>query len=355
MNAVPTPRPTRSSQRPPLPYPLGWFGALFYAPAIRRINRKFDEGKGVVTLDRPVISVGNLSVGGTGKTPMVMHLLRTLADARVRACVAMRGYAARDGHSDEADELSRAFPNVPIVVGSNRATSLISFFGTRAGESVQCIVLDDGFQHRQLARQLDIVLLDATRDPFRDELLPAGWLREPVGSLRRAHAIIITHAESAMASDVASLKQRVVDLHPKAVVAVCRHAWRTLAVVESGREREEPVAWLGAKRAVAACAIGNPEPFIEGVNRATKGEVASIVLRDHDPFERGTVERVLRTLRDARAEALVVTDKDWSKLRRWPAQTWPCPVARAKLGLAFDEGDAELGKLISRAAETEPA
>lgn len=351
MSAVPRPRPSR---RPPLPYPLGWFGALFYALAIRRINRRFDAGKGVVTLDRPVISVGNLSVGGTGKTPMVMHVLRTLSEARVRPCVAMRGYASVDGRSDEADELSRAFPAVPIVVGSNRAASLISFFGTRAGEGVECVVLDDGFQHRQLARQLDIVLIDATRDPFRDELLPAGWLREPVGSLRRAHAVVITHAESALASEVAALRQRVVDLHPGAIVGVCRHDWRALAVVEAGREREEAVEWLGGKRVVAVCAIGNPEPFVEGVRRATKSDVASIALRDHDPFGRGTVERVLRALRDARAEAMVVTEKDWSKLRRWPASTWPCAVVRARLGLVFDAGDVELGRLIVQAAENEP-
>lgn len=351
MSVAPRPRATR---RPPLPYPLGWFGALFYAPAIRRINRKFDAGKGVITLDRPVISVGNLSVGGTGKTPMVMHVLRTLLAARVRPCVAMRGYAAIDGHSDEADELSRAFRDVPIVVGSNRATSLISFFGTRAGESVECVVLDDGFQHRRLARQLDIVLVDATRDPFHDELLPAGWLREPVGSLRRSQAIVITHAESVLASEVSALRQRLVDLCPEAIIATCRHAWQALAVVEGGKEREEPVSWLVGKRVVAACAIGNPGPFVDAVCQAARGEAASVMLRDHDPFGRGAVERVLRTLRDARADALVVTEKDWSKLRRWPATTWPCAVVRAKLGLVFDEGEDRLSQRILEIAEHEP-
>ncbi len=351
MSAPPSPRLAR---RPPLPYPLGWFGALLYAPVIRRINRKFDAGRGVVTLDRPVISVGNLSVGGTGKTPMVMFALRTLLEANVRPCVAMRGYAAVDGHSDEADELSRAFPSVPIVVGSNRATSLISFFGTRAGEGVDCVVLDDGFQHRQLARQLDIVLVDGTRDPFRDELLPAGWLREPVGSLRRAQAVVITHAESVLASDLQSLCQRVVDLSPAATLATCRHAWASLTIFERGRDREEAVHWLAGKRVVAACAIGNPGPFLDSLRSAAKGEVSSAVLRDHDPFARSTVERVLRMLRDARAEALVVTEKDWSKLRRWPAETWPCPVVRAKLGLTFDSGEADLARLIVGASQAMP-
>lgn len=346
--------PPRHARRPPLPYPLGWFAALFYAPAIRRINRAFDAGKGVVTLDRPVLSVGNLSVGGTGKTPMVMHVLRTLLDHRVRPCVAMRGYASVDGHSDEAEELSRAFRGVPIVVGANRAASLISFFGTRAGEDVECVVLDDGFQHRRLARQLDIVLVDATRDPFHDELLPAGWLREPVGSLRRAHAVVITHAESAPASEVSAIRQRIIELNPGVVVAVCRHAWHTLAVVEGGREREEPVSWLASKRVVAACAIGNPGPFLDAVRRAVQGDMASVILRDHDPFARSTVERLLRVLREQRAEAIVVTEKDWSKLGRWPTQTWPCPVVRAKLGLTFDEGEQKLTQRIVEAGECQP-
>lgn len=341
-------------RRPPLPYPLGWFGALFYALAIGRINRKFDAGRGVVTLDRPVISVGNLSVGGTGKTPMVMHVLRTLGEAQVRACVAMRGYAATNGESDEAAELSREFPDVPIIVGPNRTASLLSFFGTRAGERSECVVLDDGFQHRKVARQLDIVLIDATRDPFHDELLPAGWLREPVGSLKRAGAVVITHAESASVSDVSALRQRVVDLCPGVVVAICRHAWQALAVVNGGSEREEPVGWLRGKRVVAACAIGNPGPFVEGVRRAVGHEVASLVLRDHDPFARGTVERLVGQLREARAEALVVTEKDWSKLGRWPAETWPCAVVRARLGLAFDSGEAELAQQVVATARLVP-
>jgi tetraacyldisaccharide 4'-kinase len=216
------------------------------------------------------------------------------------------------------------------------------------------VVLDDGFQHRQLARQLDIVLIDATRDPFRDEVLPAGWLREPVGSLRRAQAMVITHAESVRASDLAAIRQRVLDLCPAATVAICRHAWALLTIVERGREREEVVQWLAGRRVVAACAIGNPGPFMEGVRSAAKGEVSSIVLRDHDPFGRSTVERVLRILRDARAEALVVTEKDWSKLRRWPPETWPCPVVRAKLGLTFDSGEGDLARLIVGASQAVP-
>lgn len=329
-----------------------------YRAAIARVNRRFDAGRGVLTLDRPVISVGNLSVGGTGKTPMVMHVLRLLRDAGHRPCVAMRGYGARPGpdgrtgESDEAQEYRRAMPDVPIIAQANRFEGLLDLFATPAGTRVDSIVLDDGFQHRKIARQLDIVLIDATRPPFADELLPAGWLREPVESLRRAQAIVLTHAESVSESTLKAIEGRVRQIVPQGdegpIVSRARHEWARLRVMEpSGATREEPVEWLRGRRVFVACAIGNPEAFLAEVDRRTGGPRAgTLVLRDHDPYAVPTIARLLDSLREASIgsnAAVVVTEKDWSKLRYVKPSAWPCAVVVPELVMS---GAAGLETLI---------
>src|ERR1051326_7138417 len=168
------PRAPSETTRPPVPGILGRAMSLVYSAAIARINRRYDRGRGVIRFDRPVISVGNLSVGGTGKTPMVAHILRTLLASHASPCVAMRGYRSRRGESDEAQEDRRAFPPAPIVPPPARTPGLIPLFSQQheLDEPASThIILDDGFQHRRIARDVDIVLIDATADPFTDRLL----------------------------------------------------------------------------------------------------------------------------------------------------------------------------------------
>src|SRR5690606_38212888 len=155
--------------------------------------------------------------------------------------------------------------------------------GAEERERVDCVVLDDGFQHRRLARDLDIVLIDASRSPFEDRLLPAGWLREPVESLRRADAIVLTHAELVTKEGIAALQGRIVRLLGRRAIAVTRHLWTGLRVaeprrVEAGAGAEagdrpwanqlRAVDYLADKRAVVVCAIGSPEGFLSAAERA---------------------------------------------------------------------------------------
>ena len=242
-------RGTETSARlplPPLPRPLGVPLSWAYSAAIRRINRKFDRGRGVVRFDRAVISVGNLSVGGTGKTPMVKWLARALVEAGHRPCIAMRGYGAGKGQSDEAGEYERDLSGVPVVAQANRTLGLIQLFSREHdadGPHSDVVILDDGFQHRRIARDLDIVLIDATRNPFADRLLPAGWLREPVDSLRRAGAVVITHAESANAAEVTALDRRIADCRGgEGAVAVCRHVWTVFDVQRGDAPESVPLS-----------------------------------------------------------------------------------------------------------------
>lgn len=339
--------------RPPIPGSLGRVASRLYAAAIGRINRRFDQGRGVVTLDRPVISVGNLSTGGTGKTPTVMHVIRVLREAGHDPCIAMRGYASRTGHpSDEAQEYARALASdqhsVPIIAQPDRVAGLIALFATQRGRSIDRVVLDDGFQHRQIARDLDIVLIDASRSPFEDALLPAGHLREPAWNLSRAHAVIITHAECAHADDVATLRVKVHEVQPRAIIAVARHTWRELVETGPAGDHTRATSFLHQKRLAVACAIGNPLAFFDlAAAHAQRETVLRLALRDHDPYDDATIEALIEQLKQLRPDALLVTEKDWSKLQRVAFDAWPCPVLRPRLELAFDAGGEDIRNLIT--------
>lgn len=341
-------------QAGPLPRPLRFLAAPLaagYARIIRSRNKAFDAGRGVVEIDRPVISVGNLSVGGTGKTPMVAWVVKSLLDAGHRPAIAMRGYAGgNSGASDEAEEYRASLADVPVVAQPDRTAGLLSLFATEEGEACDCVVLDDGFQHRKIARQLEIVLVDATRDPFSDRLLPSGWLREPVESLRRAGVVVLTHAESVSLSDVARLKRDIAKIAPQTRLAVARHAWASLVVARPAGEQEESVVWLRGKRVIAACGIGNPRPFVRAVSEASGNPAIEFVRPDHDPFVPRTLEKLVAEARQSGADAIVVTGKDWAKLKRVRPGAWPCPVVRAKLELRFDEGGEAVKTAVLDAA-----
>ncbi len=343
----------------PLPRGLAWLGgplSALYARIIAARNERFDRRIGVVELDRPVISVGNLSVGGTGKTPMVRRVVSALRDAGRSPCVAMRGYAPRGGTSgiasDEAEEYRRALPDTPLVAQPDRIGGLIELFGGDQGDAIDTVVLDDGFQHRRIWRELDIVLIDATRSPFADRPLPAGWLREPVESLRRAGAVVITHAERVGKHERAALGANIERVCGRPATAVCRHTWESLTVNDGAGARTESVSWLSDRRVGAACAIGNPGAFLAQVRESARGVVGEVVLPDHDPFDQASLARVADLARTGGAEAIVVTSKDWSKLSRVPALVELAPIVVPELGIAFDRGEQDLWRMVVAAAET---
>lgn len=331
-------------RRPPIPWPLGAMGEPIYAAMMRARNRAFDAGRGVTRLSVPVISVGNLSVGGTGKTPMVMTILQWLKDHGRRPCVAMRGYArAGEQASDEEAQYRAAFAGVTIVARPDRLAGLAPVLAK--GEA-DCVVLDDGFQHRAIARALDIVLVDATRDPFGDRCLPAGWLREPVDSLARASAVVLTHAERAEASTLARLSDKVQRAHGQAPIAHAAHVWRGL---RRGDEELAP-SWLSSARVAAACGIGNPGPFIA----ALESHGADVTLRDirpdHHAWSGADVRLLERAASQAAARAIIVTEKDWVKIRPWLAPGEQAMWVRPVLALEFPMGGEELRRAVITAA-----
>lgn len=336
--------------------PVAGVAARVYAAEVARRNRAFDAGRRVIEIDRPVISVGNLTTGGTGKSPMVAAIIDMLTAAGHTPAIAMRGYRARGGLSDEADAYVRRFPAVSVVAQRDRLAGLIQLFAHPEGEATDVVVLDDGFQHRRIARQFDLVLIDAAATPgvFDDQPLPLGWLRESPAGLARAHGVVLTHADRVDAGRRAELRARCLAVNPRLVVAEARHAWSGVDIGDAaGSARVEPVAMLKGLRVVTVCAIGQPQRFIDAVCAAGAEVVGQATLRDHDAYAPSTLRGIARLAREARAEALVTTDKDWSKLRRAAPALAPdlgLPWLRPRLDLEFLSGHDEITAQVRHTA-----
>ena len=275
-------------------------------------------------LNRPVISVGNLSVGGTGKTPLVILIAETLLAGGHRPCILTRGYGRRGGKrcivlepgpkrhadprkvGDEPAALARALPDVPIYVCRDRFHA-----GILAEQRFQPTVhlLDDGFQHLALHRDLDIVLLDVTCSPHVSALLPAGRWREPFSALRRAHWIILTRTEL---GDASAWQERVQALNPQARTFHCRTKFCGLVDARNGLP--ESYANLCAKKAVAFCGIGNPAAFFADLRGWGFRVVAESVFPDHHVYRRHELDNLLAPAQRAGAAAILTTQKDLMNL-----------------------------------------
>lgn len=315
---------------------LGPPAAALYARAIARINARYDRGVGVVTLDRTVISVGNLSVGGTGKTPLVAHIARLLRDDGRTPCIAMRGYRSARAGSDEADAYRLALPDIALVVQPDRAAGLAQLFATDQGRAIDTVILDDGFQHRRINRDLDLVLIDATSSPFQDRLLPMGWLREPPAALARAHAVVVTRADQIPADALDQLSRQINEHHGRPPLALTRHAWRS---IRSSRQSEPlPVDSIQGLRVLLVCAIANPRALLAQAQQLGLDIADHLFLRDHDPFAARTINRIVAAARRCSPDAILVTEKDWAKLKRVPDHRWPVPVLRPELAIEFITG-----------------
>lgn len=337
--------------RGPLPAwlaPASWLMARVYGAGVAVRNARLDRGAGVQRFAAaPVVSVGNLSAGGTGKSPFVAWCARVVADAGVAPVIAMRGYGAGRGgaqRSDEALEYGSTAPMARVIVGARRYDALVAEFARAADEpwtKRAAVLLDDGFQHRMLARDLDIVLVDATRPALDGDLLPHGWLREPARNIARAGFVVLTKAhDPAQRARAAAL---VAEARGRGPDAVCEHLWRRLVVHRAGETAVEPVGWLSGRRVLSACALGNPRHFHAMVERATGACAATLERADHAAM---TADEIDRACERADAEAAVISRKDLVKLASMPRR----PLVVPELELGFIEGEAALRAAVSAAA-----
>jgi len=232
-------------------------GEAFYTPAVRWRNRRYDRGiTPVFKADVPVVSVGNLTLGGTGKTPLVRWIAQWFADCGIRIAIVSRGYGSKHGKAnDEALELHQSLPDLPHLQNPDRAAAVREAMQSL---NVQAVVLDDAFQHRRMGRDLDIVLLDAL-EPFGfNHVFPRGTLREPVEGLQRAQTVILSRADCLTATERQSIWRQVRRYAPEASRAEVTHAPSRLL---SASGSSWPLAELRGRSVAAFCGIGNPAGF----------------------------------------------------------------------------------------------
>jgi tetraacyldisaccharide 4'-kinase len=287
-----------------------WAASVPYGWASRGRNWLFDRGwKKSHAANVPVVSVGNLTLGGTGKTPCVEYIARFCRSLDLRVAVLSRGYGAARGRNDEALVLEQNLPDVPHLQGGDRVA--LAQIAVEELES-QLLILDDGFQHRRLQRDLDIVLLDATAPWGYGHLFPRGLLRESPGGLRRAGLVILTRCDMAAPGVLDGLRRRLERLAPSVPVVESIH--RPAAWV-SAQQTTVSLEALPERTCAAFCGIGNPEGFRRTLSNLGMTLAAWRVFPDHHAYTRTDVESLRAWARELPADAVVVTtQKDLVKI-----------------------------------------
>ncbi len=320
--------------------------AMPYAAATAARNRLYDGGIFRQHHARiPVISVGNLTAGGTGKTPLVAWIARRLRSLGRCPAIVSRGYAARPGEpSDEAAELALLLPGIVHIADRNRVAGA----ETAAIRGADAVVLDDGFQHRRLHRDLDLVAIDASNPFGCGHILPRGFLRESVRGLCRADAIILTRAsqiDQAARGEIREAVHRARGGHPPQVWLETEH--RPIAV-RSASGVTEPIEVLSGQRVAAFCGIGNPSAFRRTLAEIGVDLVGFRSFADHHPYSRQDVDTLARWAASTGADRLLTTLKDLVRMRLEPLGSVPLAaieVALEPLGSA-DEFERLLDQAV---------
>ena len=317
----------------------------FYVAAIRQRNHRFDTGRRKANqLPRPVISVGNVTTGGTGKTPMVIDLCRKLSKQGIE----MPGILLRGYGNDEVVELTEALTGI-AEVEANPDRAVGAAVMLQRNPAVEAFVLDDGFQHRQIARDLDIVLIDATQPWGFGHVLPRGLLREPLASLQRADAVVVTRCdqvspEAPEAPEVLKqLDEKIARYHGEPPIAHVAMAWTT---VLDDANKSMPVEALRDQSVAAVCGLGNPDVFFNMLEQHGAVLKMQRALPDHAPYTQAVVQQLEQTAQAAGATTLVMTQKDWVKWRTLEART--LPVWRPVLGVRWLDGEAAMDTLLTQ-------
>jgi len=339
-----------------------WALSGLYAGIVSGYRAGFDLGLLKTTrLPCPVLGIGNITVGGTGKTTTVRWLVRRLQVLGVHPAVLSYGY--RSGASkkernavtvvagpegirtpvtlsgDEPQMLARSLPGVPVLIGRKRIYS-----GQRAWDEFRAdaCVLDDSFQYWRLEKDLEILLVNATNPFGYGHLLPRGMLREPLRGLRRAGGVILTHAAAVSAEERSHLRGRIEKLNPGIAVAEAVHEPVRLRDHRTGDPLE--IERLREGRWLAVSGLGQPESFENSLMQLGAREPVPARFRDHHAYTAEELAEVRSRVRDEGLTGIVTTEKDAVKI---PAE-WleECPCAVLEVDLRFLSGQEAIERLL---------
>lgn len=344
--------------QPGQPVKKGFYGVAFFYGLIVRF-RLWCYRQGWLSSSRlpcRVVSVGNLTVGGTGKTPLVILLTEWLQAKGQRVAILSRGYKRMSkapqllvsngsrilvDSSQAGDEpflLARRCPQAIVAVGADRAALGRWVLGQHR---VDCLILDDGFQHRALHRDVDLVLLDATDVTGLDALLPSGRLREPLRGLERASAVVITRADAK--EDVEAIRSRlhVIHLPSEDVIEV---VFKPESIVGVLSEEKQPLEWCRMKKTWLVSGIGNSESFRRSVASLGGEVLGETIFEDHHHYDAGDVSQIRRNMHAVGTDIVLTTEKDAGKLTPFlvPDDPWWALRLRAEVV----RGEEQLHRLV---------
>jgi tetraacyldisaccharide 4'-kinase len=311
--------------------PAEW---LFRGAAALR-DRAFREG--LLSAERvpvPVLSVGNLAVGGAGKTPVAAWLAGRLRQLGARPGIALRGYGG-----DEVELHRELNPGIPVAAAARRADAARELVAAGCG----VVVLDDGFQHRWLARDLDLVLVAAEGWRGTPRLLPRGPWREPPSALARASAIVITR-KTAPAEDAFRVGADLTGWAPGVPLLHLHLAPAGLTTLDGGTRH--PLDWLAGRSLLAVAGLATPGPFFAALREAG-AEVETLAFPDHHPFNASDAAAIAARAQD---RSIVITRKDAVKLRGLLPPGTLALEQEVRVELGGEWLDAALRALLTRAA-----
>lgn len=306
------------------------------------------------SLGAPTISIGNIAVGGTGKTPLVAFIAEILAEKGEKACILTRGYGREnpqkrvlvsDGEEilaealasgDEPLELARKLLGKAIVIADANRVSAAKW--AREKFNITAFVLDDAFQHRPAKRDLDIVLLDATNPFGNSKTLPFGILREPLTNLKRAHLIVITRAN--LVENIADLKFQISKSNPDCPILTAEN--KISNVIELKDFSKIQNLKPKSQKAFAFCALGNPDNFFEQLKLENFDLVTTQKFPDHHRYTQNDIEKLENQAKQSGAKILLTTAKDAVKLVGLNFEM-PCFIIESKM--VFDD-EKKLRELI---------
>jgi len=327
-------------------------------------------------VDAAILCIGNITTGGTGKTPLVVWLCNLITQnskfktQNCKCAILTRGYKAGAQESkdfkDEIAILAESCPETDIIINPDRVAGAVEAIDKY---TANVLIMDDGFQHRRLARDLDIIAIDATQPFGFGKLLPAGLLREPVSSLKRAGAAVITRCDQVPESKLSELEQILRTTNQDMVIAKSIHtavsakyAETSVIPAKAGIQKDskkmdsclssnDSIRQLKNKKIFAFCGIGNPDAFLNTIKDLGAELAGSAVFDDHHHYTNACLNEITEQAKELGADLILTTQKDWTKviskleLQNSESKSHP-PFAYLAIEIKFLSGEDKLTALI---------
>ncbi len=333
------------------------FGASLARGALRALSVPYGIGSSLAEIAKsghggtdvglPVVSIGNITCGGTGKTPLVSLVVGELLKRGRRPVILSRGYASRRGEpNDEARLLARAHPDVLHLQGKDREALARYAADAKLGD---VLVLDDGFQYQRLRRDLNVCAIDATNPFGYGAVLPRGLLREPLAGLYRARPVVITRCELVQPAEIAAIRREILRWNEHARIVLSEMRPTGLVDLHGGARTD--VTSLRDRSVLLASGVGNPDAFTRTVRRLGARVRGHVQKADHHDWSAAEIADLARRARALSVDAVVTTTKDAVKLARFP---WPADAPPARvldIEVVITEGADQWKKLLDDAVK----